>query len=147
LSASNIDAIELRSEIGELERVFGFIDRFCARAGIPDAVKYKLFLVSEELAMNSIKHGYGLRRDGRIGLKLIARERMVEIEFEDEAPAFDILRESREPDLGSELDDRRVGGLGVHMLKMLCQRLDYRREGPRNVIVASIAPESGESDA
>ena len=47
------------------------------------------------------------------------RQDEVELYFEDEAPAFDILRNARDPDLDAGVEDRRIGGLGIHLLKTL----------------------------
>jgi anti-sigma regulatory factor (Ser/Thr protein kinase) len=134
LSLAPAESIEVRSEISELERLFAFIDQFCTRTGTPDSLKYKMFLVAEELAMNSISHGYAGRRDGPIALTLIRRDPEVELRFEDEAPPFDSLRDAREPDLEASVSDRRIGGLGIHLLKVLSRDASYVYERGRNVV-------------
>lgn len=136
------ESIELRSEVSELERLFAFIEHFCRRTGTPDSLKYKLFLVAEELAMNTISHGYLGRADGPIALTLTSREPAVELHFEDEAPPFDSLRDAREPDLGASVADRRIGGLGIHLLKILSRDASYAYERGRNVVRVTLEAET-----
>ena len=142
MTQGRAESIELRSEVSELERLFAFIEQFCKRTGTPDSLKYKLFLVAEELAMNTISHGYGGRSDGPIALTLIRDDPAVELHFEDEAPAFDSLRDARGPDLEASVADRRIGGLGVHLLKILSRSSSYAYERGRNVVRVTLEAEA-----
>jgi serine/threonine-protein kinase RsbW len=134
VTPGHAESLEIRSDVSELERIFAFIDPYCGRAGIPDSIKYKLFLVAEELTMNAISHGYNGRSDGRIAMTLTRLDPNVELHFEDEAPAFDILREAREPDLAASMAERRIGGLGIHLLKALSRSATYKYEQGRNIV-------------
>ena len=139
MTANDRDLLEISSTVSELERVFAFIDQYCQRTGVPDAIKYKLFLVAEELTVNSISHGYGGRPDGRIAMALRRPGDDVELSFEDEAPAFDILRDAPEPEIDAPLSARHLGGLGVHLLKTLASTASYAHESGRNVLRVTFA--------
>ncbi len=141
MTPGHAESLEIRSDVSELERIFAFIDPYCGRAGVPDSVKYKLFLVAEELTMNAINHGYCGRSDGRIAINLTRRDSIVELNFEDEAPAFNVLHDARDPDLDASVADRRIGGLGVHLLKALSRSATYRYEGGRNIVNVTFGDE------
>ena len=49
--------------------------------------------------------------------------------------AFDPFADAPPPDLTSEVDDRRVGGLGVFLVKKTLDRASYRRGGGRNLVL------------
>jgi anti-sigma regulatory factor (Ser/Thr protein kinase) len=138
--------LQITSAVSELERVFAFIDRYCKREEVPDGVKYKLFLVAEELTMNAISHGYGGRTDGPIAMTLRHPADAVELSFEDEAPAFDILHDAPDPEIDKPLADRRLGGLGIHLLKTLASHASYAYEGGRNVLRVTFAKEPAASE-
>lgn len=53
------------------------------------------------------------------------------IRVDDDGPAFDPLEAPR-PDLDGPVEQRRVGGLGIHLLRELADRFDYERTGGRN---------------
>lgn len=147
MTPGHAESLELRSEISELERIFAFIDPYCGRTGIPDSIKYKLFLVAEELTMNAISHGYNGRPDGRIAITITNLDPNVELYFEDEAPRFDILRDADDPDLDSSVADRRVGGLGIHLLKALSRSATYTYERGRNIVRVTFGDEPAEASA
>ena len=132
-------SLEIASAISELERVFAFIDQYCGRAGVADSTKYKILLIAEELTMNSIGHGYRGRADGRIGIALSRPHDEVELCFEDDSPAYDPLHEAPEPNVGAPIEERRIGGLGVHLLKSLARSAAYSHEDGRNVIRVRLA--------
>ena len=137
--AATWGSIEIVSEVSELEKVFAFVDQYCSRCAIPDSIKYKVLLVAEELAMNAMSHGYRGRIDGRIGITLAHTPGEIELRFEDQAPAFDPLRQAPDPDVGAGLAERQIGGFGIHLLKTLSRSADYVRVDDRNVVRVSFA--------
>jgi serine/threonine-protein kinase RsbW len=140
------ESLEIRSDVSELERIFAFIDPYCGRAGISDSIKYKLFLVAEELTMNAISHGYRGRSDGRIAMTLTRRDPNVELYFEDEAPAFNVLRDAVDPDLDASVENRKIGGLGIHLLKTLSRSATYAYEQGRNVVRVTFGDEAASTE-
>jgi len=52
----------------------------------------------------------------------------------DDGPAFNPLQVP-EPDVAATLEERRPGGLGVHLVRQLMDRVEYRRAEGRNCLV------------
>ncbi len=52
---------------------------------------------------------------------------------EDDAVAFNPL-EREAPDLNAPLEDRPIGGLGVHLVRKLMDDVRYERAGARNIL-------------
>lgn len=128
--------IEARSSVDEIARIVAFIDAWCDDHALSGDLRFKLHLVAEEFSMNAIMHGYRDRSDGWMMIRLSAAADGLSMIFVDEAPSFDPLREAKEPDLDLPVEDRQIGGLGVHLVKHMTRSLDYRREGGRNVLTA-----------
>src|SRR5260370_39858526 len=105
-----LGSIEIVSEVSQLEKVFAFVDQHCSRREIPDSIKYKVLLVAEELTMNAMSHGYRGRADGWIGLSVFRTGDDIELRFEDEAPAFDPLREGPDPRVDASVAERQICG-------------------------------------
>ena len=58
------------------------------------------------------------------------------VELEDDARPYNPL-EAPEPDLEAEIDDRPIGGLGVHLVRTIMDTVNYRRTHNRNLLIMS----------
>ena len=58
----------------------------------------------------------------------------VTAEVEDDGRPFDPFADAPTPDLEQSLDERPVGGLGVHLIRSFMEEVGYRREGERNLV-------------
>ena len=57
-------------------------------------------------------------------------------EVEDDGRPFNPLT-APAPDLTSAVEDRPVGGLGIHLVRSLMEQVDYRRESGKNHLIMS----------
>jgi anti-sigma regulatory factor (Ser/Thr protein kinase) len=55
------------------------------------------------------------------------------IEIEDTGAHFDVLSANR-PNLTPKISDRKVGGLGIFLIKELMADILYRRKGNKNIL-------------
>ena len=129
--ASMEDRIRLNADVGELERLTAWLDAFCERHEIPDEAHYHLNIAAEELVLNTIKHGCCSPAEGAIevGLRLCGQE--LHITITDTGTPFNPLN-APPPDLTSNLVDRPIGGLGIHLVRSLMNSVEYEREGGKN---------------
>ncbi|CAH2031613.1 Putative anti-sigma regulatory factor, serine/threonine protein kinase [Trichlorobacter ammonificans] len=103
-------------------------------AGAGDELQQRLELVLEEAVMNTALHGYA-GAGGPILVELATREGgELELLLSDQAGSFD-PRVVPTPQLSQPLDQRPVGGLGVHLIRTMSDGIRYRRDGERNVLV------------
>jgi anti-sigma regulatory factor (Ser/Thr protein kinase) len=125
------DSIRLDADLGELERLTGWLDGFCERHEIPEEAHYHLNVVVEELVLNAIKHGRCSPAEGaiRVGLTLSGQE--LHITITDRGIPFNPLRVPP-PDLTASIADRPIGGLGIHLVRSLMNSFEYEREGGEN---------------
>jgi len=104
-----------------------FVERFCALHGIGRDDLLRLTLIVEELFTNTVVHGHRGDSDATIRIGLGATPGALALQFEDAAPPFDPLQwlDASLPDLDAGVDARPVGGLGVHLLVRMAERVDY----------------------
>ncbi|MEI7893625.1 MAG: ATP-binding protein [Myxococcales bacterium] len=108
---------------------------FCEGHGVSEDQSYPLVLALEELGANVVNHGYRGRADGRFEVHMTCLDNALELEVIDAAPAFNPL-EAPPPDLDASIEDRPIGGLGVHLVRQLTEQIEYRRtQGHNHVIV------------
>ena len=107
------------------------IEDLAEQDGWPPDLLFKVNLALEELGLNIMD--YGLERpEQEIEITLKADEDSLVIEIMDEGRPFDPLTDAPEPDLSLPIEDRRVGGLGIHLVRTMMDDMQYRREQGRN---------------
>lgn len=102
---------------------------WAAAAGVAPRVMAGMTLILDELITNVVTHGL---RDapGDVQLRAELDTDCLVVTLRDQAPAFNPL-DAPEPDTSLELEDREVGGLGVHLVRKLADGLHYRRTEDR----------------
>ena len=68
-----------------------------------------------------------------ITVELELRDQELHIVVSDNGIAFDPFSQP-EPDLTSSLEQRQLGGVGIHLVKNCMDSYAYRREEGRNII-------------
>jgi serine phosphatase RsbU (regulator of sigma subunit)/anti-sigma regulatory factor (Ser/Thr protein kinase) len=92
-------------------------------------------LCLEELITNIIVHGLKGRSDRDIHVRMSMSPEWLEIVLKDDAPPFDPFSQAPPPDLDAEVEDRAIGGLGVHLVKQLMDDARAYYDGSGNLIV------------
>jgi serine/threonine-protein kinase RsbW len=123
-------------------RVFrDFIEDACRRAGVGRSAALDLKLAVDEACSNIIEHGYPGDDPGTIGVCFDARGEEVVVAITDRGRPFD-PKAVRAPDLDARWEDRRVGGLGWHLIRRSVDRIDYDPDperGNRLTLVKKVA--------
>lgn len=106
-------------------------------AALPDRpdLAFTANVCLEELITNTIVHGLGGAPDHEIEVFVNRSEAWLEIIVKDDAPKFDPFAEAPTPDLDLELDDRPIGGLGVHLVKTMMDIAHAYSDGNGNLII------------
>lgn len=133
---SDVLAMTIPPDTDEVPRILDALEAWCDEAELPIGVAHRLGVVVEELAANVAMHGTG-GADGASFVAVEVRRAGGDIiaVIEDDGRPFDPL--SREtPDTEAALEDRDVGGLGVHFARVMTRELRYVREAGRNRVTA-----------
>ncbi|OPY68243.1 MAG: serine-protein kinase RsbW [Syntrophorhabdaceae bacterium PtaU1.Bin034] len=111
-------------------------------AGVTEAAKatgfnprkiFDIELALEEVLVNIINYAYqGKTGDIELSCKSDNKEWFI-MEIADTGSPFDVLSVPP-PDLTADIDERKIGGLGIFFMKKLVDDVKYRREGERNVL-------------
>lgn len=126
--------LEAVARIESLPALLAGADAAAAAAGLDETERFDVRLAVEELCMNVIKHGYGAGAPGEITLRFDVRPDGLAVVVADRAPLFDPAQ-APPPDLASDWRERRVGGLGVHMVRQVMDRVSHApRPGGGNLV-------------
>jgi anti-sigma regulatory factor (Ser/Thr protein kinase) len=92
-------------------------------------------LCLEELIVNTIQHGLKGAPDRLIEVRLSMSDDWLHIQLKDDAPPFDPFTEAPSPNVDLDLEERPIGGLGVHLVKSMMDRAYAYYDGSGNLIV------------
>ena len=117
-----------------MRQVDSFVAAFVSEHGIAPDDTARILILLEELLTNLAKYGYPDRPElGRAEIALALNGSRLEIEFIDDGCAFDPLAAPL-PNLDEPLEERPLGGLGLHLLRSLADVVRYERSNNKNVI-------------
>lgn len=128
---TNTNGEVTRSGYEDLPDLVAAVEMLGERDGWSGELTFRVSLVIDELAQNVVDYSYedGV---GDVEVEVTSEPEAVIIEIIDEGRPFDPLTEAPEPDLTSPIEDRPIGGLGVHFTKTLMDDVEYCRESGKN---------------
>jgi serine/threonine-protein kinase RsbW len=110
--------------VKDLDDIRTFLEQAVVLVGGSEDVAGDLVLAVNEAVTNVILHGYQ-SMPGIVILGVISDEGDLFVHLMDQAPLFDPTTVPP-PDINLPLEERPLGGLGVHMMRQLCDELTYR---------------------
>jgi anti-sigma regulatory factor (Ser/Thr protein kinase) len=119
-----------RSEIGRLTEA---VDRFARRIGTTDEDLHNIHLILDELVINVIKYAFRDAKPHTIDVRLALNGRRLTMTIEDDGREFDPTT-APAPVLDIPIEERPIGGLGIHIVRTLSDSVTYRREHGRNIL-------------
>ena len=122
-------SLKISPTFDELDRISAVVEDVGEQDNWPHDLIFKVNLVLDELSVNIVSYG-GDASEIEVSLDTDAEE--VRVEICDDGAPFDPLTEAPEPDLDAPLEDRPVGGLGIHLVREMMDELHYSRQGGKN---------------
>ncbi len=126
--------VQLKNSLSEIERLARIVDEFGERHQIEFQSVYNMNLALEEIVTNVISYGYDDGAEHQIVARLSVEGGKWTAEVEDDGKPFNPL-EAPEPNTAQSLEERPIGGLGIHLVRKLMDELEYRRNQGKNLLV------------
>jgi anti-sigma regulatory factor (Ser/Thr protein kinase) len=127
--------LDVKPAVREVARLIEWTGSCCAAEGLAEDIAFKLTLAIEEAVVNVISHAFeGLSPPHLITVRIDVSTGSVTAEIVDNGRPFDATS-APDPDLSLALDDRDPGGLGIHLIHSMMDRVDYRRGNGKNILL------------
>jgi len=107
-------------------------EHFCTNHAVPQPVIRAFQIALDEVLTNIVDYGEAPVAEGGIEVALELDPSALHAEIIDGGKAFDPLSSAPPPDLDSALEDRPIGGLGVHLVSTLMDEVTYQRSAGHN---------------
>lgn len=117
----------LTDDLAEIGRLAEKVDDVLGDHGVPVAEIFRINLAIEELVTNALLHGFGGTGKGntlRVGVRVTGG--IIETVIEDDGPAFDPFAVAA-VDAALPLEEREIGGLGIHLARECMDEVAYQR--------------------
>jgi len=112
---------EIREFVGDIARAGGFNDKEV----------YNIQLATDEAASNIIEHAYEGVSDGLLEISCEVKGAAIRIILVDHGESFDPA-DVPAPDLKADLSERKIGGLGIFLMRKLMDEVHYTAEPKKN---------------
>lgn len=113
-------------DIEELARLADAVEEFATANDLDLVVALRLTTALDEILTNVMSYG-GLPAGSAIEVALDHRPDQLDAVVTDSGPAFDPLAVATPADLQAGLEDRQIGGLGLHIVRGLVDEIVYAR--------------------
>ena len=115
----------IKSRTENLTTVREFVSSTVEEVNIPQDIAGDIVLAVDEACTNIIKHAYKFLPDGDITIKLKYSEKKITVEITDHGAPFSADNVPT-PDLKKYFEEKRVGGLGMYLMKSLMDDVHYK---------------------
>jgi serine/threonine-protein kinase RsbW len=123
--------LRVKNAFSEIPAANETASRWLAERNAPPAADYLANLAIEELVTNCVKYGYDDANEHIIEIVLKLSTGELTITVTDDGHAFNPL-DLPEPDTRLSVEERPLGGLGIHLLRKMSDRMEYKRNGGKN---------------
>ena len=133
--------LNLKNNLAELSHLYAFVEEYGHREGLSKKLIHNLTLCLEEVFSNVVQYAFNDDAEHDIWISLSSDKACIEIQIEDDGKPFNPLNV---PLPGAKsFDDLDIGGLGLHLVRCLSNRLSYQRTNGKNVLTLTFNQPNG----
>ena len=126
-------SFQLKNNLSELEMLEEKLDQFSKQLGLTKKCFCEINLVLEELFTNIISYGYTDDTEHWITVTLSHDKGTIIMRIEDDGVPFNPA-DKTDPDLECALEERKIGGLGIHLIKKIMDDMVHQRCEGKNIM-------------
>ncbi len=117
--------VQFAAKFENLDEIREYVGKIARKGGFSDKDIYNIQLATDEAASNIIEHAYHNLPGKTLELSCDVRGDVITIILSDTGESFD-PSEVPMPDLKADLSDRKIGGLGIFLMRKLMDEIDYK---------------------
>ena len=129
----NDNTLCMSNDIEELNKLEPFLNGIFERENLDMSMLPQIDLALEEAVTNIIMYAYPEGEKGTAELNVEVADGQISATLIDSGTPFNPLQQ-QEANLDVSLEERKIGGLGIHLIKEIMDEVDYAYEEGRNLL-------------
>lgn len=126
-------SISLKNNISEVARLAEFIETLCEKNKLKSSSIFEINLVLEEIFVNIIMHGFNDTKQHLIEICISIDSNAFFAQIIDDGIEFNPLNYIKD-DRTAPLEEKGIGGLGIHIIKKYMDKIKYERIENKNIL-------------
>jgi len=128
-------ALNIKANTDNTGKAMDFVAAELRRHDFTAAMRAEILIAVEEVFLNIASYAYEPAEEGDVSLSVTVNGKAV-IRFEDSGLPFNPLK-SDDPDFSAPILERDLGGLGIHFVKNMMDKVEYVYAGGKNILTIS----------
>ena len=133
INSSIISSTKIKNDFKQITNAIEWFEAFAMENKMPFAIIQKINIAFDELLNNIISYGYEDKDVHEIDVEVELRGERLIIIIRDDGIPFNPFKKDP-PDTMLSVEERMIGGLGIHLVKKLMDEYEYKRQTNRNII-------------
>ena len=126
--------VQFAAKFEYLDEIREFVGAVAREGGFSDKDVYNIQLATDEAASNIIEHAYEKISNGILELSCGVQNDQITIVLTDRGESFD-PSEIPLPDLKADLSARKIGGLGIFLMRKLMDEVHYEAKADKSNVL------------
>jgi anti-sigma regulatory factor (Ser/Thr protein kinase) len=126
-----MQSVQFPAKFDYLDEIRDFVGEIARQGGFGSKEVYNIQLATDEAASNIIEHAYEGVSNGVLELSCGFQGKSIIIVLVDHGEPFD-PSEIPMPDLKADLSERKIGGLGIFLMRKLMDEVRYDSQPGKN---------------
>ena len=126
-------SFELKNSLAELDKLSRHLDIYGRKIELPKKFLFEINLALDELFTNIICYGFDDDSEHIIRMTITPENEELCICIEDDGIPFNPIK-FEIPDMPHSIEDCKIGGLGIHIIRKLADDICYQRCNDKNVL-------------
>ena len=139
----NVLSLEKEAHGDNLEELFAFVEQALINLNIPASHRDGMMMSLDEALTNVVLYAYTEDHRGTVNIHLSREGNTITAEIVDHGKPFDPTAHPA-PDITLPIEQRPIGGLGIHLVRNLVTSLrHYREQGGNHLVLTTSWEEIG----
>lgn len=125
--------LTLLNDVKNVSRLSEFVEQACEKIGLGASETMQVNLAMEEAVVNVMNYAYPDGQKGNVNVVAEANENRLKFIITDNGMPFDPTTKA-EVDTTLGVEERSIGGLGIHLIRHYMDSMNYERIDNKNIL-------------